>query len=321
METNVIVPVETVSAKEEFAARTLRPKILKHLAKFLVPLPEAEPKKDSLGLRCSSLELDEVERPLSRLPLDRSVGPVDGFRGGTAEAKRFLADFVETKLEQYAESRNDPNADGVSHLSPYLHFGQISPLVVAREVGEKGSSGKEAFLEELIVRRELSMNFVFYNDRYDEFGGLPDWCQKTLGEHERDRREYTYGPAEFEEARTHDPYWNAAQKEMVVRGKMHGYMRMYWGKKILEWSRKPEEAFRTALALNNKYELDGRGPNGFAGVAWCFGKHDRPWFERPIFGKVRYMSAGGLVKKFDADAYVKSGGRSPKGHPTNSRRP
>ena len=325
VETNVIVPVETASPKEEFAARTLRPKIHKHLAKYLVRLPEAVPKKDSLGLRCSSLDLDDVERALSRLPLDRNVSPVDGFPGGGAEAERLLADFVENKLTNYAEKRNDPNANGISHLGPYLHFGQISPLAIALEVGKKRGPGREAYLEELVVRRELSMNYVYYNEVYDRFEGLPDWCRKTLREHERDRREYTYSPAEFEKAQTHDPYWNAAQKEMVARGKMHGYVRMYWGKKILEWSRTPEEAFRIALALNNKYELDGRDPNGFAGVAWCFGKHDRPWFERTIFGKVRYMSAGGLAKRFDADAYVRKidelGGRSPKGHPSKNRKP
>jgi deoxyribodipyrimidine photo-lyase len=320
VETNVVVPVETASSKEEFAARTLRPKIHKHLARFLVPLLEAVPKKDSLGLRCNSLNLDDVERALSSLPLDRSVGPVPDFPGGGVESKRLLADFVKNKLTDYAEKRNDPNADGVSRLSPYLHFGQISPLAIALEVAKRRGQGREAYLEELIVRRELSMNYVYYNDNYDRFEGLPVWCRKTLGEHEHDRREYTYTLAEFEQARTHDSYWNAAQKEMVARGKMHGYMRMYWGKKILDWSRSPEEAFRTALSLNNKYELDGRDPNGFAGVAWCFGKHDRPWFERPIFGKVRYMSAGGLAKKFDADAYV-SGGRSPKGHPIKDHKP
>jgi deoxyribodipyrimidine photo-lyase len=190
-------------------------------------------------------------------------------------------------------------------MSPYLHFGQISPLFIALKVKETRSPGVEAFLEELIVRRELSMNFVFYNEKYDSFEGLPEWAKKALKTHQRDKRQYLYSLEEFENAKTHDPYWNAAQREMVVKGKMHGYMRMYWGKKILEWAKTPEEAFRTALYLNNKYELDGRDPNGFTGVAWCFGKHDRPWGERPIFGNVRYMNDKGLKRKFDADEYVK----------------
>jgi deoxyribodipyrimidine photo-lyase len=149
------------------------------------------------------------------------------------------------------------------------------------------------------------MNFVNFNDRYDSYDCLPEWAKQTLRAHKSDRRQYQYSFEELEEARTHDPYWNAAQREMVLFGKMHNYMRMYWGKKILEWTRKPEDAFRVALQLNNKYELDGRDPNGFTGVAWCFGKHDRPWQERKVFGKVRYMNAEGLRRKFDMDAYVR----------------
>jgi deoxyribodipyrimidine photo-lyase len=190
-------------------------------------------------------------------------------------------------------------------MSPYLHFGQISPLWIAFQALKTKSPGTEAFLEELIVRRELSMNFVYYNERYDSLEAIPEWAKKTLKTHQKNRRPYLYRLGELEAAKTHDPYWNAAQKEMVVKGKMHGYMRMYWGKKIIEWSQTPEEAFKKALYLNNKYELDGRDPNGFTGVAWCFGKHDRPWGERPILGQVRYMNDKGLKRKFDADAYVK----------------
>ena len=159
-------------------------------------------------------------------------------------------------------------------------------------------------MEELIVRRELSMNFCYYDPDYDSLACLPDWARETLAAHADDPRTYVYDLAAFEAARTHDPYWNAAQLEMVRTGKMHGYMRMYWGKKILEWTPDPAEAFRVALTLNNRYELDGRDPNGYAGVAWCFGKHDRAWKERAVYGKVRYMSAGGLERKFDIEAYV-----------------
>jgi deoxyribodipyrimidine photo-lyase len=170
---------------------------------------------------------------------------------------------------------------------------------------EAGGPGVEPFLEELLVRRELGLSFVQFNPRYDEWEAVPAWARATLAEHAADRRPALYSMAEFEEARTHDPYWNAAQDEMRIKGKMHGYMRMYWGKKILEWSRTPEEAFRTVLALNDKYEIDGRDPNGYAGVAWCFGKHDRPWPSRPVFGMVRSMNDSGLRRKFDADQYVR----------------
>jgi deoxyribodipyrimidine photo-lyase len=178
-------------------------------------------------------------------------------------------------------------------------------LFIALRVLQTGSPGADAYLEELIVRRELSLNYVFYNPSYDSFEGLPDWTKKTLGAHDRDVRRYKYTKGELEEAKTHDPYWNAAQNEMRRTGKMHGYMRMYWGKKIIEWTASPQEAFRIALYLNNKYELDGRDPNGFTGVAWCFGKHDRPWRERAILGKVRYMNDRGLLRKFDADKYAR----------------
>jgi deoxyribodipyrimidine photo-lyase len=230
---------------------------------------------------------------------------VHGLHGGTKEAERYLDDFIDQKLDHFAELRNDPSLDTLSNMSPYLHFGQISPLYVALRISREASPGKEAYLEELIVRRELSMNYVFYNPQYDSFEGLPEWAKKTLSEHGNDGREYTYTLKDLEGEKTHDPYWNAAQKEMRVTGKMHGYMRMYWGKKILEWSRTPEEGFKNALFLNNKYELDGRDPSGFTGVAWCFGKHDRPWGERKIFGKVRYMNAAGLKRKFNVEGYLK----------------
>jgi len=167
-----------------------------------------------------------------------------------------------------------------------------------------GGPGRDAYLEELIVRRELAINYVYYNLQYDSFDGLPAWVKKTLRDHTGDERGYVYSMADMERAVTHDKYWNAAQREMIISGKMHSYMRMYWGKKIIEWTAAPEEAFRTSLYLNNKYELDGRDPNGFTGVAWCFGKHDRPWASRSIFGNIRYMNENGLRRKFDADLYV-----------------
>jgi deoxyribodipyrimidine photo-lyase len=305
VETNVIVPVEEAAEKENFSAGTFRPRITKQLPTYLVPLKARRPRLSSMKTAFDGLDLGDIGEVEEALPVDRSVGPVPGFTGGTKEAKRRLNHFIRHKLDGYDTQRNDPNADGVSNLSPYLHFGQISPLYIALKVHDTAARGKDAFLEELIVRRELSFNFVYYNHRYDQYEALPPWALRTLNFHARDRREYTYSQEEFETAMTHDPYWNAAQKEMVLTGKMHGYMRMYWGKKILEWAKSPNEGFRIALHLNNKYELDGRDPNGFAGVAWCFGKHDRAWGERPVFGKIRYMNAAGLKRKSDADAYVR----------------
>jgi len=304
VETNLIVPVEEAASEENYSAGTFRPRITKKLHHYLAPLDHRDPKLDSLDLIFSTFDIDDIDATLSKLNIDRTVGKVESYRGGTHEAKRRLSDFLRNKLEYFADLRNDPTLDYVSHMSPYLHFGQISPLYIALEAQQTVGAGKEAFLEELIVRRELSHNFVFYNDHYDTFACLPPWVHRTLNFHSKDKRDYVYSLEQFEKAQTHDPYWNAAQKEMILTGKMHGYMRMYWGKKILEWSKNPRTAFKIALYLNNKYELDGRDPNGYTGVAWCFGKHDRAWSERPVFGKVRYMNAAGLKRKFDADAYV-----------------
>ena len=305
VESDVTVPVETVSNKEEYSAATLRRKLLCIISEYLVPLPENTPKIDSSRLEFENFDISDEASVASRLNIDHYVKPVPNFHGGTKEAKERLEAFIEKKLERYNDLRNDPNEDYLSNLSPYLHFGQISSLYIALQVNQHSSSGMEAFLEELIVRRELSMNFVHFNQHYDSFAGLQVWARHTLVEHKGDPREYMYSLEELEQAQTHDPYWNAAQREMVISGKMHGYMRMYWGKKILEWTANPEEAFSIALYLNNKYELDGRDANAFTGVAWCFGKHDRPWGRRPIFGNVRYMSSEGLKRKFDAAKYAR----------------
>lgn len=306
IESDAMVPVEVTSDKEEYAARTIRPKIHRHLSKYLVPLPETKVKRPSVRMAFESLDAQDVAGILKNLNVDRSVGRVQTFSGGASQAQNLLDRFVSTWLARYAKDRNVPGLGAVSHMSPHLHFGQISPLEIALRIREASATeGIETYLEELIVRRELSLNFVAFNPNYDAYEALPEWAQKTLAKHEKDAREYLYDREAFETAGTHDPYWNAAQREMVTTGKMHNYMRMYWGKKILEWSRTPQEAFKTALYLNNKYELDGRDANSYAGVAWCFGKHDRPWQERPIFGTVRYMNAAGLDRKFDMAAYVR----------------
>ncbi len=306
VESDVVVPLEVASEKREYAAYTLRRKIHRNLPRFMRPVKPLRPKKDGLGLAAPRPMLPvEPEAFLAVLALDDSVSPVAKWRGGERAAQKRLRQFMDEGLADYAERRNDPNADALSGLSPYLHFGQISALQAALWAAERGGDGAQAFLEELVVRRELAMNFVHFTPDYDRYSALPDWARLTLAQHARDPRTHAYSLADWEAGRTHDPYFNAAQLEMVRSGKMHGYMRMYWGKKILEWSRSPERAFEIALYLNDKYELDGRDPNGYTGVAWCFGLHDRAWAERPVFGKIRYMNDKGLRRKFDADAYVR----------------
>jgi len=299
-----IIPCWLASPKQEWAAYTFRPKVHRVLPEFLTPFPPLIPHPFPAGERGNSIDIPKL---LDSLPLDENVPPVTWLRPGEMAAQEQLRRFVAEKLARYDRDRNDPTKAGQSELSPYLHFGQLAPQRVALEVMESSIKGadKNAFLEELIVRRELSDNFCYYNQNYDSFQGFPDWAQKTLNDHRADEREYLYSLAEFEEARTHDPLWNAAQLEMVHRGKMHGYLRMYWAKKILEWTASPEEALKVAITLNDRYELDGRDPNGYVGLAWSIGGvHDRAWGERSVFGKVRYMSYKGSAGKFDVQAYI-----------------
>ncbi|MGD9126234.1 MAG: deoxyribodipyrimidine photo-lyase [Planctomycetia bacterium] len=310
VEDNVVVPIDVASEKEEYAARTIRPKIMRRLEDYLDPIRRVGPYGSSIeGLRLPtggndvSKKLDRVERILEKLSIDRSVSPSPCFTGGERAAKRHLDRFLRSRLDRY-DRRNDPTAGVTSQLSPYLHFGCISPVVVARRALTSGSSGSESFIEELCVRRELAINFVVHNPQYDTIGSLPDWAEKTLAKHCRDRRPYLYTFEQLRDAQTHDPAWNAAQREMVATGYMAGYMRMYWGKKVIEWTADPAEAYETLIRLNDTYELDGRDPNGYCGIAWCFGKHDRPWQERPIFGTVRTMVAAGLARKFNVERYI-----------------
>ena len=302
VESNVVVPVEEASEKEEYSAATIRRKITPQVEKYLKEVPRVEIQREFKG------ELKTINHEtLEKLELEKHPESLI-YSGGYTEADKLLDEFITGKLDGYHEKKNDPTLDFVSHMSPYLHFGQISPIEIALRIKETVSKGADNYLEELIVRRELAMNFVHYNQYYDSFECLPNWCKETLHEHSRDPRPYTYSLTELEKADTHDSYWNAAQIEMVKTGKMHGYMRMYWGKKIIEWTESPEVAYKHALYLNNKYELDGRDPNGYTGVAWCFGKHDRPWKERPIFGKIRYMNDRGLERKFKIGKYAEKWG-------------
>ncbi len=298
-----IVPCWQVSKKQEFAARTIRKKLHDLLPECLEKYPGI--KKHSHLLKTKPNHNWKNIRKI--LNVDDKVAPVDWLKPGPSSGLKVCREFIKNRLKNYDQARNDSNQNGQSNLSPYLHFGQISSLTIAHKIKTSGApaAAKQAFLEELIVRRELADNFCFYNPKYDSFQGLQPWAQKTLNEHRKDKREYIYSLKQLEQAATHDRAWNAAQIQMVKTGKMHGYMRMYWAKKILEWSATPETAIKHAIYLNDKYELYGRDPNGYAGIMWSIGGiHDRAWNERPIFGKIRYMSFNGLKNKFKLANYI-----------------
>jgi deoxyribodipyrimidine photo-lyase len=309
IEADAILPVETVYPKAAYNARILRLKINALLEYFLIPWTTVSVKSSSLDMDLEGIEIQEVDAVLAALEIDDdAVPPSPIFTGGTSHAKQRFEAFLEKSLAVYDRNSNQPQQNDVSGMSPYLHFGQISPIWLALKVQRRQKDcpeGAAAYLEELVVRRELAINYVHYTSDYDRYSALPSWARKTLQEHRGDERPDLYSLDALEKAQTHDPYWNAAMKEMVFTGFMHNYMRMYWGKKVLEWSRTPEEAFDRLLTLNNRYFIDGRDPNSYAGVAWIFGLHDRAWKERPIFGKVRYMAATGLERKCDIQAYVR----------------
>lgn len=307
VDSDVVVP-SRLFQKEEYSARTFRPKITSLLEVFLQPFinPQAQFKWSQTG-RPSSRKLEPASL-LSSLPFDRRAEPVSNFKGGTKEAMRRLKLFISKNLPFYDQRRNLPNLDRTSQLSAYLHFGQISPATIVLAVRDAGAPelATAAFLEELIIRRELAINYIARNANYDNLQGCPAWARTTLSERAGDTRPYLYSESQLETAETHDPLWNAAQVEMVNTGRMHGYLRMYWAKKILEWTPTPSAAFDIAVRLNDRYFLDGRDPNGYTGIAWAIGaKHDRPWApRRPVFGLIRYMSAAGMARKFDVQAYI-----------------
>jgi deoxyribodipyrimidine photo-lyase len=307
VESNLVCPIEEVSKKEEYAAYTIRKKINKIRANYLREYQRQKIKnKSEIEVKNKDLNfVDDLDIYLEKMDFAQKCSCSNYFKGGYQEARKKLDNFIQNCLSEYDEKRNIPHLNYQSDLSPYLHFGQISAQEAAL-AALNSKADADPFLEELIVRRELAFNFVYYNQNYD--GSLKeilsDWAYESLMEHKTDEREYLYDYQDFREAKTHDKYWNAAQKEMMITGKMHNYMRMYWGKKILEWTSDPEKAYQWALKLNNKYSLDGRDPNSYAGVGWVFSKHDRAWKERKIFGKVRYMNASGLERKFDMEKYL-----------------
>jgi len=308
LENDVVVPIKLVADRPIPYAYLYRDRINRLIDRFLKPVEKLDLKVKSLDLDIESMEFDSVDGFLSILNIDKTVQTVEKYYvGGYEEAEKRLREFIEKKLFRYKELRSDPSKDYTSNLSPYLHFGQISPLRIVLEVlrhYDRRDENVASFLNELIVWRELARNFCWYNPLYNQYEGIPDWAIKTLEEHKKDKRDYLYSLQEFEEARTHDPYWNAAQMELLKTGKIHNYMRMYWAKKIIEWTENPKQAFDIACYLNDKYALDGRDPNGYAGISWCFGSFDRPWRERKIFGKVRYMNDKGLERKFDMKSYL-----------------
>ena len=251
--------------------------------------------------------LDALDAAVLGAGVDRSVKPADGYHvGGEREALRKLDHFLATKLNDYARSRNDPSLRLQSHLSPHIHYGQISVVYVAHRARKVAAARPElrrsvdVFLDELVVRRELAINFALNNPNYDAYEGVPDWARRTLADHAADPRLFVYTLEQFERCATHDALWNAAQRELVVSGKQHNYLRMYWAKKILEWSADPKEAWRWAIHLNNKYSLDGRDPSSYTGVGWCWGLHDREFPESAVTGTVRRMSEAGMRSKFNA---------------------
>jgi deoxyribodipyrimidine photo-lyase len=307
VESDAIVPVEAASHKQEFSAATLRPKINKALNDYLAPQEQVKLNIPAKHLKFKSLELHDINKIISPLGIDTSVPRSKRLSGGYSKARSLLNTFIENKLSRYALEHSDPAKSCTSYLSPYLHFGQISPLEVAIKIMQTPpTESRNKFLDQLIVRRELGINFVYYNPKYDSIESLPSWAYKSLSEHAFDKRPVIYNLEQLEQGLTHDPIWNAAQIELASTGYMHSYMRMYWAKKLIEWTPDPGIAFSTAVYLNNKYLLDGRDPNSFAGIAWCFGLHDRPWPERNIFGKVRFMSETGLKRKFCMDKYIES---------------
>jgi deoxyribodipyrimidine photo-lyase len=315
VETEVVVPVDLVSDKAETAARTIRPKIKKHLDDFLVELSTTslDHRDASISLArtagAPSVDLENIDAAIADLGVDAEPGPVAGWKGGQSQAYAKLERFIEEVLPEYDSRRNAYDEAGTSSdLSPYLHYGHISPVEAARRVMESGAPAEhvESFLDELIVRRELAFNYVLHEPDFDKFSGLPNWAQETLRRHADDPRPEIYSAAQLEAGETEDDIWNTIMKVMRDEGWVHNQLRMYWGKQILRWTNTPEYAHRTLLDLNNRYFLDGRDPNSYANVAWCFGLHDQGFQERDVIGKVRPFTDAALKRKGDLKAWVEA---------------
>ncbi len=318
VDTDVVVPSKLVG-KAQYGAYTIRPRLYRLLPDYLHEY--GNPKAEHEWKMPRGFYADSVREDMTRdwKDLDRSVGPVEAWEGGTHAGLRRLKLFTGKLLETYDADRNHPETDGTSCLSPYLHFGHVGPLTIALAVDAVANSNpklreaRDSYFNELIVWRELAVNFVRYTPNYDSAECAEPWAKTTIAKHAQDERERIYTLHQLEHAQTHDDLWNAGQIQMVRFGWMHNYLRMYWAKKILEWTPNVATAVKYAIHLNDKYFLDGRDPNGYAGIAWAiFGKFDRAWGERPVFGKIRYMSGASTGKKFDSKRYIQQMGLLPE---------
>ena len=311
VDSSCVVPMNRME-KREYAAYTIRPRINRILDQYLRPFEMPKPAKrwkhGVLDKFHTDVTLSNISELIASCDIDHTIKASTTYRGGAKRAHELLTHFIERNLSRYANNRNEPSAHATSDLSPYLHFGNISALDIALTVKDHATKNgliADEYIEELIVRRELAFNFCKYSPDPESFDNLPNWARETLGKHDRDSRDYTYTRDQWERAVTHDPLWNAAQKELLLRGKIHGYYRMYWGKKIVEWSANHREALAIMIYLHDKYALDGRDPNTYTNILWCLGLHDRPWTERPIFGMIRFMSGDGMKRKTNTGAYIK----------------
>ena len=311
VEADVIIPTGLIG-KAQYGAYTIRPRLYKLLPEYLVPYEN--PHAEHAWKRPKGFHSDDVNEDITKgwPDLDRSVPPVEAWKGGAHAANARLKLFVTKMLATYEKTRNQPEIDGTSALSPYLHYGHISAQTIALAVQDAAAQdkslteAKDSFFNELIAWRELCVNFIRYSPHYDSPECAEDWAKKTIAEHAKDEREHIYTLKQLESAQTHDPLWNAAQHQMVDHGWMHNYMRMYWAKKILEWSPDIASAMKNAIHLNDKYFLDGRDPGGYAGIAWALvGKFDRAWGNRPVFGKIRFMSGASTGRKFNSKEYIR----------------
>jgi len=309
-----VVPCWVASEKQEYGARTIRRKIMDRLPEYLTEFPPVQPHPHPAPGKPEPVDWEAAE---GSLQVDRTVTEVDWARPGSAAALEQLQQFCDSRLKLFATKRNDPTVAALSQLSPWLHFGQLSAqraVLCVQRLRSRHSASVAAFVEETVVRRELADNFCYHQPHYDHVRGAHGWAGETLKVHSKDKREYLYSRDQLEAAKTHDELWNAAQLQMLQTGKMHGFLRMYWAKKVLEWTASPEEALSTAIYLNDRYSLDGRDPNGYVGCMWSIcGTHDQGWAERPVFGKIRYMNYAGCRRKFDVDAFVaRYGGKKHK---------
>jgi deoxyribodipyrimidine photo-lyase len=309
VDSSCVVPMSQIKQRQ-YGAYTIRPKITSLLARYLTPPDELHAKRRFHGcIPDYHVEVTQMNIPdlVASCDIDHSVPPSLSFYGGRVAAEKLLDFFLHNNLRRYASGRNEPSEHATSHMSPYLHFGQISSLEIALAAKDYARQHKliaEEYLEELIVRRELAFNYTRFVEDPGSLRNLPDWCRQNMKKHARDRRDPSYTRQQLERAETYDDLWNATQKEMILRGKIHGYYRMYWGKKIIEWTRDYQEAANLMIDIHGRYALDGRDPNTYTNILWCFGLHDRAWPERPVFGKMRYMSYEGMKRKTNVPAYI-----------------